>query len=91
MKDKEVVSYELTLPQNIYPKLDRLFSTFRWGVERTIKALWNEETLEKLKGKGSAMGILKNEVERPPYLSSRFQWLCYLQTCHSRGDRGGGL
>ncbi len=24
MKDKVVVSYELTLPQNIYPKLDRL-------------------------------------------------------------------
>ncbi|ADO45273.1 transposase, IS605 OrfB family [Hydrogenobacter thermophilus TK-6] len=72
MKDRVVVSYELTLPQNIYPKLDRLFSEFKWNVRRTLSSLWNEETIEKLKGKGSSVGILKSEVMRPSHLPSRF-------------------
>ncbi len=72
MKGKVTISYELTLPQNIYPKLDRLFNAFRWETRRTVESLWNEETLEKLKGKGSAMGVLKNEVPKPSHLPSRF-------------------
>ncbi|MCS7284109.1 MAG: zinc ribbon domain-containing protein [Hydrogenobacter thermophilus] len=72
MKDKVVVSYELTLPQNIYPKLDRLFSAFKWNVRRTFSLLWNEETINLLDGKGSAMGILKRQIPKPPSLPSRF-------------------
>ncbi len=72
MRRKVVVSYELTLPQNIYPKLDRLFSAFRWETKRVIKDGWNKETLKLLEEKGSACSVLKGIVQRPSYLPSRF-------------------
>ncbi len=72
MKRKVTLSYELTLPQNIYPKLDRLFNTFMWETRRTVRNGWNEETLKLLEGKGSACSVLKGTAERPSHLPSRF-------------------
>jgi IS605 OrfB family transposase len=66
-----ILSYELTLPQRIYPKLDRLFSVFKWKVRNLISNLWNEEGFKLLKEKGSACGILKNVIEKPLNLPSR--------------------
>ena len=78
MKDKMIVSYELTLPQNIYPKLDRLFSIFKWETRRALKALWSEEFLKLLEDEGPAVGILKRHVDRPSHLPSRF-FRCILE------------
>ncbi len=66
-----VLSYELTLPQRIYPELDRLFSAFKWEVRGLVDELWNEEGFGLLRKAGSACSILKNAIKKPPVLPSR--------------------
>ncbi|MGC8853246.1 MAG: RNA-guided endonuclease TnpB family protein, partial [Hydrogenobacter sp.] len=66
-----IVSYEITLPQKIYPHLDRLFSVFRRSVRDFINIFWNESTLGLLNQKGHTCSILKEIVQRPQNLPSR--------------------
>ncbi len=66
-----IVSYEITLPQRIYPHLDRLFSIFGRSVEKFIDRFWNESTLELLNQKGHACSILQKIVQKPQDLPSR--------------------
>ncbi|MGB9878545.1 MAG: RNA-guided endonuclease TnpB family protein, partial [Candidatus Pelagibacter ubique] len=66
-----IVSYELTLPQRIYPHLDRLFSVFGRSVRDFIDRFWNESTLELLSQKGHVCSIIKEIVQKPQNLPSR--------------------
>jgi len=68
---EQILSYELTLPQRIYPHLDRLFSVFRSQVNSYIQELWNEKGFELLSQKGSAVGILKEVFPTPECVPSR--------------------
>ncbi len=68
---EQILSYELTLPQRIYPHLDRLFSVFKSQVNYYIQKLWNEKGFELLSQKGSAVGILKKEFPTPQGIPSR--------------------
>ncbi len=68
---EQILSYELTLPQRIYPHLDRLFSVFRSQVNYYIQKLWNGKGFELLSQKGSAVGILKKEFPTPQDIPSR--------------------
>jgi len=68
---EQILSYELTLPQRIYPHLDRLFSVFKNQVNSYIPKLWNEQGFKLLSQKGSAVGILKKEFPTPTGLPSR--------------------
>jgi len=68
---EQILSYELILPQRIYPHLDRLFSVFKNQVNLYIPKLWNEEGFKLLSQKGSAVGILKKEFPTPIGLPSR--------------------
>lgn len=66
-----ILAYELTLPQRIYPHLDRLFGVFGRSVKNFIDMFWNESTLELLNQKGHACSILKEIVQKPQNLPSR--------------------
>jgi len=68
---EQILSYELTLPQRIYPHLDRLFSVFKNQVNSYIPKLWNEKGFKLLSQKGSAVGILKKEFPTPEGIPSR--------------------
>ena len=68
---EQILSYELTLPQRIYPHLDRLFSIFKNQVNSYIPKLWNEKGFKLLSQKGSAVGILKKEFPTPEGIPSR--------------------
>lgn len=58
------LSYSLTLPQSIYPHLSYLMSINKRLIKNWLPALWNNETLEKLKQTGKALTILKKDVKR---------------------------
>jgi len=66
-----IVSYEITLPQRIYPHLDRLFSVFGRNVRYFIDKLWNDDTLKLLNQNGYAVSILKEIIQKPKDLPSR--------------------
>jgi len=68
---EQILSYELTLPQRIYPHLDRLFSVFKNQVNSYIPKLWNEKGFKLLSQRGSAVGILKKEFPTPEGVPSR--------------------
>jgi len=68
---EQILSYELTLPQRIYPHLDRLFSVFKNQVNSYIPKLWNEKGFKLLSQKGSAVGILKKAFPTPEGIPSR--------------------
>jgi len=68
---EQILSYELTLPQRIYPHLERLFSVFKNQVNSYIPKLWNEEGFKLLSQKSHAWGILKKEFPTPIGLPSR--------------------
>ena len=68
---EQILSGELTLPQRIYPHLDRLFSVFKNQVNFYIPKLWNEQGFKLLFQKGSAVGILKKEFPTPEGVPSR--------------------
>ncbi|MCX8076245.1 MAG: hypothetical protein N3C57_04345 [Aquificaceae bacterium] len=65
------LSYELTLPQNTYPALDRLFSLFRNLTNSFLDRLWNSQSMDRLSEKGSACGILKGVIPKPDGVPSR--------------------
>jgi len=71
MSNTYTLSFELTLPQWVYPYLDRLFNVFKWQVRKTINSIWNEEYFQKLKEKTSAMSVLKKDIPKPPHIPSR--------------------
>ncbi len=66
-----IVSYEIALPQRIYPHLDGLFSVFGRSVRNFIGMFWNENTLKLLNQNGYAVSILKEIVQRSENLPSR--------------------
>jgi len=61
---EQIFSYELTLPQRIYPHLDRLFSVFKNQVNSYVTKLWNEKGFKLLSQKGLCCG---NFEKRIPY------------------------
>ncbi|GBC89179.1 hypothetical protein HRbin13_01316 [bacterium HR13] len=71
MSQSYILSFELTLPQRIYPYLDRLFNVFKWEVRRTVGEIWNEDFFKRFKGRGSASAILKEILKKPPNIPSR--------------------
>jgi len=68
---EQILSYEITLPQRIYPYLDGFFSVFKSQVNFYIPKLWNEKDFKLLSQKGSAVRILKKEFSIPEGLPSR--------------------
>ncbi|MCS7285321.1 MAG: transposase, partial [Hydrogenobacter thermophilus] len=71
MSSRYILSFELTLPQWVYPHLDRLFNLFKWQVRKTVNSIWNEEYFQKLKEKTSAMSVLKKDIAKPSHIPSR--------------------
>jgi len=66
------LTFELTLPQRIYPHLDRLFSVFKSQVNSFVPKLWNEEGFKLLSQKGHANGILIRVFKSPKGVSHFF-------------------
>ncbi len=66
-----ITSYELTLPQSIHRYLDTLDNPFKWEVQRLLKRLWSEESLNLLKGHHKASAVLKSLIPRPKHIQSR--------------------
>ncbi len=66
-----ILSYSLTLSQNIYPTLDRLFSVYRSLVNGYINSLWNERGLSLLESKSKAWALLSKSFPKPQNIPSR--------------------
>lgn len=60
------LSYEVTLPQNMYSALDRLFSVFRELTNSFIRQLWNSQVINLLSKKTflKTISYLAEEIEK---------------------------